>query len=175
MSANLQDIVAAASAAGSPEVPIEKRVRLAYDRARGRTDAPAALLDGEFAVLGRRLHQLASPQYGRVSDVETAERAKLLAEAEKSFNRWADMPAGEFTSALYQLRNPPVPSQPPEHVARSVIDGLVARGIRIELWHKTFRASPAGKLDLNDKSALQSLKAHILAELTHRADAWTPE
>ena len=155
--------------------PISQRIRTAYFKARQREGSPAGMLDMRFNTMQRQLTILNNPAIGRMSDDEVAARDKILADAEEVFTKWAEMPEREMTTAVYMMQHPPQPPPAPGQQAQDVLASLEQRGIRIELWHKTFRVMPSAKLEPQDKAVLSSLKAPILAELHRRADAWSPE
>lgn len=163
-----------------PPLPIEHRIRTAYFEARKRSDAPYDMLDREFNLLQARLGNNQNADYanlpGGASAAMEAARANLLEEAEKLFLHWVNLPQSEMTGAVFRMQHPPAPPMPPQRVARELINHLESRrGIRLELWHKSFRVMPAAKLEPSEKAALTSLKDHVLAELKQRADAWYPE
>lgn len=162
-----------------PPLPIDQRIRAAYFRARQRDGAPVRMLDGEFNTMQARLARARNPDYGAMAGgaiaAHAAGRDKILTDAEALFSRWADMPLGEMHNAVFLMQYPPVPRPTPQQEASQIIAELEAHGLKLDAMVKTFRVSPASKLNEKDKARLQRLKAAVLAELQHRADAWSPE
>ena len=169
-----------ASTQDDASLPIEHRIRMAYTKARMLEGAPVDLLDREFQNLQARLSRATHQDWGSMNGPQrtAAEQTKvrLLQEGEQFFVRWGGMSSRELVGELAKLQQQTFPPPTPEQSARQLIGMLEGvRGVRLELWHKSFRVVPAAKLSETDRAQLQAMKVHVLAELQRRSDAWTPD
>ncbi|MGG6429436.1 hypothetical protein ACQ5TV_05575 [Acetobacter ghanensis] len=154
-------------------LPIEDRVRIAYQEARRRPNAPWQALDGAWKRLGGALHSYNVMMNSDLSDRRQAERVKENAyeTAEAFFNYVLNMDPGQFHTLTPMSK---APSLSPEQRAAHWVDTLMRKGIILEVVRPAkLVISPASQLKQQDRDAIVPLKKEIMAEVERRKDAWT--
>lgn len=154
-------------------LPIEDRVRIAYQEARRRPNAPWQALDGAWARLGGALHSYKVMMNSDLSDRRQAEQVKenAYATAEAFFNHVLNMDPSQFHTLIPMSR---APILSPEQRAAHWVDTLTRKGILLEVVRPAkLVISPASQLKQQDRDAIVPLKKEIMAEVERRKDAWT--
>ncbi len=156
-------------------------VQAVYGDARQRNGAPWKHLDRRSQAITLLAGRTINADWANRSPAEkTSEYSRVCTEldnAEAEFIRWRDMPAEELSgaSAVAGLPLTTAPVQPAD-LARSLLDGLHQRGVRLELGSKDrISARPAHLLTTEDKRSLIALKGHVAALWKERNDVWVVE
>ncbi len=154
-------------------LPIEDRVRIAYQEARKKPNAPWQALDGAWKKLAGSLHSYQVMINSDLSDRPRAEQIKQKAyeDAEAFFARVLSMDPRQFHT-LTPMNAAPAPSA--EQKAAGWVDRLTRQGITLEVMRPSkLVISPASRLKQQDRDAIVPLKKEIMAEVERRKDAWT--
>ena len=165
-------------------LPIEHRLRLAYEAARNRQDisghAPDiwATMDAMWSRLQSRLYALErmrnDPNVTRQRiATEEAARPKIHSEALAEFQRWETMSVKQIPAALAAL-NPAPPLPSPETRAAITLADMRRRGFRFREAHKgELTVEPGNSLTEGDRSFLSAHKDYVLKLIRSEDNAWT--
>ncbi|QOF94225.1 hypothetical protein IFJ82_09700 [Novacetimonas hansenii] len=154
-------------------LPIEDRVRIAYQEARRRPNSPWQAIDGAWGKLTGALHSYKVMINSDLSDRRQAEqiRQKAYEEAEAFFTRVQNMDPRQFHT-LTPMNTAPALSA--EQMAARWVDNLTRQGIVLEVVRPSkLVISPASRLKQQDRDAIVPLKKEIMSEVERRKDAWT--